>query len=907
MLVEPIDITKYNILEKISIYQVSTVYKIKDKITGKNFAAKIYNESSKKSEKENLSFKNELKIMTMMSHPNIIKFIGYSPIDFKKKKKAVIITEFLPDQTLADTIEKESKGLAPSFWDETYKLIIIYGLAKTMAYLHEHGIIYRDLNPSNIYLDEFLGPVISNFELAAEIDSKEPKILFGGTPSYAAPEIFSDLPYTPASDVYAFGMIVFEIISGEKPFKNATLYSFVTSIISGLRPDFPKEIPNVYQILISSCWDQDPESRPTFNEIADVLKNNRGFITDLIDEKKYQEYINNFGSFKHNEQKNETLRRRNTTKEYTKPLEGLEDQKQKVGVQDRVAMYNKIKVMGAPAAPPAPTTVHTTAQVKSNSNEDNKSGLIHSPNIAPGISEKKAIFESRSGDLTNNEPKQEPKFGLRANNNPNSKATANRSAIQSQIVTSNNKIVPNDNNNSNNKSREVPLISSTNDNQKNKEKETPSTSNRNSGNSNKYKESLNQKIAMFNNSPNNSSNNITFNIKKEEPKKSEPKKSEPKKEEPKKSEPKKEEPKKSEPKKEEPKKEDPKKSEPNKVESKKEGQDENKYLDLNNYEIGMKVGQGGFGKVYCCQNKKTGEKYAAKVSKSLIKEEDKNAMLNIYREVNIMASISHPAVLKFIGYSPVNFNGKKKPVIINEFAPNGSLKHIIFQESKGKKIQGWDATKKLINVYGIAAGMAFLHLNRVVHRDLKPENILLDDYLFPKISDFGLAKQIHENEQSVTMESQAGFKGTLLYMPPELYDDNKAYSEASDVYSFGIILYELYSGLFIFKGNIYILPNQIHEGWRPDIKKQVPEAYKDLIVKCWSQNPSDRLTFQEIVDLLENDSSFLTNDVNKEDFRKYVDFIKHSQSSYDKGKKIIELKGPSFQKVSINQNDESEE
>ena len=128
------------------------------------------------------------------------------------------------------------------------------------------------------------------------------------------------------------------------------------------------------------------------------------------------------------EEKRETLRRRNTTKEYTKPLEGLEDQKQKVGVQDRVAMYNKIKVMGAPAAPPAPTTVHTTAQVKSNSNEDNKSGLIHSPNIAPGISEKKAIFESRSGDLTNNEPKQEPKFGLRANIN-NKKTKTNKLQI----------------------------------------------------------------------------------------------------------------------------------------------------------------------------------------------------------------------------------------------------------------------------------------------------------------------------------------------------------------------------------------------------------------------------------------------------------------------------------------------
>ncbi|KAK8843097.1 hypothetical protein M9Y10_025288 [Tritrichomonas musculus] len=825
--------------------------------------------------------------MAKINHPCIVRFIGYSPNNFLNEDKPVIITELLTCGTLENVIESERKSLALPLWDATHKLINIYGIAVAMEFLHSHGIIHRDLKPANILMDESLYPKVADFGLSKKIDSEEQDSLNvqstateKGTPIYMSPEILTQNKYTPACDVYAFAMIVYEIMSNEIPFKNYNMFNILTKVPSGDRPNISDSIPKAYQILIESCWEQNPDERPPFNEIVQVLRENKGFITDLVDENEYLDYI-------------EYIEKNHASYDKSKKIKSLGKQKPPEQVKIIEDVSDEINI-----------TSNLPIQLdKSHNKSDQKISSQHSPNIAPGISEKKAIFESRSGDLTNKEPKQEPKFGLRANNNPNSKATANRSAIQSQIVTSNNKIVPNDNSNSNNKSREVPLISSTNDNLKIKEKETPSAGNRNSDNSNKYKESLKQKIAMFN-----SSHSIIYNFKKEEPKKEEPKKEEPKKEEPKKEEPKKEEPKKEEPKKSEPKKEEPNENETNENNDKIEKElAEKKYLDLNKFKLGKLIDKGGFGKVYRCQNTMTGEKCAAKISINPVNEEDKNAMLNIYREVNIMASISHPAVLKFIGYSPVNFNGKKKPVIINEFASNGSLKDIIFQIAKGKKIQGWDATKKLINVYGIAAGMAFLHLNRVVHRDLKPENILLDDYLFPKISDFGLAKQIHENEQSVTMESQVGIKGTILYLSPELIENPKAYSEASDVYAYGLILYELYNGQFQYKGNYMMLPSQVLGRWRPDIKKQVPEAYKDLIVKCWSQNPSDRLTFQEIVYLLENDSSFLTNDVNKEDFRKYVDFIKHSQSSYDKGKKIIELKGPSFQKVSINQNDESEE
>lgn len=78
----------------------------------------------------------------------------------------------------------------------------------------------------------------------------------------------------------------------------------------------------------------------------------------------------------------------------------------------------------------------------------------------------------------------------------------------------------------------------------------------------------------------------------------------------------------------------------------------------------------------------------------------------------------------------------------------------------------------------------------IIHRDLKPYNILVDQYLFPKICDFGLSKKIHNNFNSISIDSIKGFKGTPVYSAPEIFD-NFAYSKASDVFSFGMILYEM--------------------------------------------------------------------------------------------------------------------
>ena len=171
-------------------------------------------------------------------------------------------------------------------------------------------------------------------------------------------------------------------------------------------------------------------------------------------------------------------------------------------------------------------------------------------------------------------------------------------------------------------------------------------------------------------------------------------------------------------------------------------------IDLSKYIRIRLIGEGGFGKVYLVHDSKPQQKserksFAAKISKIFIKP-DSEAMIYLSREVNINASINHPAVLKFIGYSPVDYDQNPFPVIITEYAENGSLFDLIDKERHSlASFDKWNDTAKLIIIYGIASGMKYLHEHEIIHRDLKPANILLDCYLFPKIADFGLSKQNH--------------------------------------------------------------------------------------------------------------------------------------------------------------------
>lgn len=311
-----------------------------------------------------------------------------------------------------------------------------------------------------------------------------------------------------------------------------------------------------------------------------------------------------------------------------------------------------------------------------------------------------------------------------------------------------------------------------------------------------------------------------------------------------------------------------------------------KILDINLFTKCEEIGKSEFGLIYKVIRKDNGEICAAKYLQN-------SNILNLVREININAKISHPSIIKFIGYSLTNFENEEIPIIIMEYAREGSIDKCISKENHSLSSDEWNDTQKLIIIYGIASGMSYLHSHNIIHRDLKPANILLDDKFNPKITDFGLSKIIDDKTR---LHSKIGFKGTMFYSAPEILNDYK-YTKAGDVYAFGFLVYEILANndqLYKFY-NIATIRSDVSKGKRPDLERILDPAYRNLIEKCWATKAEDRPTFDQIVEDLEKNQDYITNLIDKQKFHDYIDEIKHSTIKFNNDPILKILKLPDMQ------------
>ncbi|KAH0786033.1 SEL1-like repeat protein [Histomonas meleagridis] len=212
-----------------------------------------------------------------------------------------------------------------------------------------------------------------------------------------------------------------------------------------------------------------------------------------------------------------------------------------------------------------------------------------------------------------------------------------------------------------------------------------------------------------------------------------------------------------------------------------------------------------------------------------------------------MAYIQHPAIIGLKGYSVPAVDSMDTPTIATEYMKNGTLLDILMAERNGRAPRGWGSTQKSIVMFGVAAGMMCIHRCNGIHRDLKPANILLDENYEPRIADFGLSKI----QNSEALQSIVG--GTPLWMAPELFLETQ-YTNKVDVFAYGMILYQMLTDRLPFDGKLNPLQigNAILNNERPEISGNVPQFFSNLICECWSQNPADRPTFDDIVFKLAN-------------------------------------------------------
>lgn len=220
---------------------------------------------------------------------------------------------------------------------------------------------------------------------------------------------------------------------------------------------------------------------------------------------------------------------------------------------------------------------------------------------------------------------------------------------------------------------------------------------------------------------------------------------------------------------------------------------------------------------------------------------------SFHNEVQSQYYIKHPAILPLLGYT-LPFFGQGRLTLVTPYMEKGSLRTILVEEKKGFSPEGWDNTKKMITIFGIAAGLYKMHQEKLIHRDIKPENILFDKDYHPKICDFGYSKFINK--------SATGYCGTEIYMAPEILTGAE-YDFKVDVYAYGLILYELFTNETFYDririGNVNFLEAVVN-GKRPDISKDVrfKPFFRKLICDCWDGNPEVRPSFTQILESLLN-------------------------------------------------------
>ncbi|XP_042517870.1 cysteine-rich receptor-like protein kinase 42 isoform X2 [Macadamia integrifolia] len=209
-----------------------------------------------------------------------------------------------------------------------------------------------------------------------------------------------------------------------------------------------------------------------------------------------------------------------------------------------------------------------------------------------------------------------------------------------------------------------------------------------------------------------------------------------------------------------------------------------KYDDLrkatNEFDLGNKIGQGGYGTVF-----KGILPDGREIAVKRLFFNTRQWVDQFFNEVNLISGVQHKNLVKLLGCS---IEGPES-LLVYEYLSNTSLDRFLYDAFKNKVLD-WD--KRFDIILGTAEGLAYLHEAseiRIIHRDIKASNILLDERLRPKIADFGLARYFAEGQSHLS----TGIAGTLGYMAPE-YVVHGQLTEKADVYSYGVLILEVLTG-----------------------------------------------------------------------------------------------------------------
>ena len=255
------------------------------------------------------------------------------------------------------------------------------------------------------------------------------------------------------------------------------------------------------------------------------------------------------------------------------------------------------------------------------------------------------------------------------------------------------------------------------------------------------------------------------------------------------------------------------------------------------YHLLSLIGMGGMGEVYRARDQKLGRDVAVKLLSGDVA--DPAGRRRFQREAQTASSLNHPHILTVHDVGEVD----GRQYLVTELVDGGTLR-----DWAGAEPRSWRAIVELL--VGVADGLASAHDAGILHRDIKPENVLVTRSGYAKLADFGLAKLHDEADRVRTQtDTRAGLVvGTLRYMSPE-QAAGRPLDHRSDIFSFGVVLYELLSGRRPFGGDSDIAVLHAIARETPDpIDGQLPPGLRNVVEKMLEKDPADRYqTMRDVV------------------------------------------------------------
>lgn len=273
-------VTRYRFIRTIGKGSFGAAMLVRSNTDGKRYVAKVV-DSSSMTPKERRDISQEIRILSAIAHPNIIRYKEH----FEDGNLIFIVMEYADGGDLNSRIKEAKKQDPPKLFDPNLAMFWFLQICMALKYLHDNHILHRDLKTANIFLTSKNVVKLGDFGISTVLQNTMAcASTVCGTPYYFSPELCKNRPYNNKSDVWALGVVFYETLTLQRPFNAKTLRDLLKRILSGQFDPIPNSVPAEMRALCASLLQVDSTQRPSINRILEstyVQECLRGFSADL--------------------------------------------------------------------------------------------------------------------------------------------------------------------------------------------------------------------------------------------------------------------------------------------------------------------------------------------------------------------------------------------------------------------------------------------------------------------------------------------------------------------------------------------------------------------------------------------------------------------------------------------------